>query len=149
MLDNGDDALAMIRAGNIREGDVIVIRYEGPRGGPGMREMIDLTRTLGTLNLDDKIAMVTDGRFSGYSLGAVFGHVSPEAQSGGPIAIVQEGDMISYDIRKRTITLEVPDEEMAERMKAWKPKEIRQTGYLKKYSQVVSSASEGAVIPYR
>ncbi len=141
-----ESAMDAIRGGRVKEGDVIVIRYEGPKGGPGMREMIDITRTLSSINCEDKIALVTDGRFSGYSSGAVFGHCSPEAQEGGPIAIVRDGDMISYDIGQRTIHLEISDEEIAARLKEWKPKDNSRKGYLGRYARSVSSGAEGAVI---
>ena len=141
-----ESAMDAIRGGRVKEGDVIVIRYEGPKGGPGMREMIDITRTLSSINCEDKIALVTDGRFSGYSSGAVFGHCSPEAQEGGPIAIVRDGDVISYDIGQRTIHLEISDEEIAARLKEWKPKDNSRKGYLGRYARSVSSGAEGAVI---
>lgn len=141
-----EDAMEAIRDGKVNEGDVVVIRYEGPKGGPGMREMIDITRTLSSINCEDKIALVTDGRFSGYSSGAVIGHVSPEAQEGGVIAIVQNGDMISYDIDKRELTLEVSEAEIERRMETWNPKEIKYKGYMKRYSKEVSSGAAGAII---
>lgn len=139
-------AMEAIRGGKINEGDVVVIRYEGPKGGPGMREMIDITRTLSSINCEDKIALVTDGRFSGYSSGAVIGHVSPEAQEGGVIAVVQNGDIISYDIDNRELTLEVSEAEIKRRMETWSPKEIKYKGYMKRYSKEVSSGAAGAII---
>ena len=146
VFENAEDAIDAIRQENICDGDIIVIRYEGPKGGPGMREMVDITRTLSSLNLEEKVALVTDGRFSGYSSGAVIGHVSPEAQEGGIIAIVQDGDMISYDIYNKTIEVQLDDETIKERMKNWQPKEMNYKGYLKRYSDGVTSSIAGAVM---
>lgn len=146
VFDDGDLAMDALREGRIKKGDVIVIRYEGPKGGPGMREMVDLTRTIFALNLIEDVAVITDGRFSGYSRGAVFGHVSPEAQTGGPIAAIREGDIIQYDIDKRTIAVQLDESEIHERLASWSPKENNQKGYLKRYSQSVSSAIEGAIL---
>ena len=144
VFEDCEGAIEAIRSRDVVPGDVVVIRYEGPKGGPGMREMVDITRTLSSIGYEDKVGLITDGRFSGYSSGAVFGHVSPEAQEGGPIALVRDGDMISYDIEARTITLEVSDEELAERRKSWKPKEINYKGYLARYSRQARSAIAGA-----
>lgn len=141
-----EGAMSAIRGGEIQAGDVIVIRYEGPKGGPGMREMVDITRTLSSIGCEDKVALITDGRFSGYSSGAVFGHVSPEAQEGGPIAVIRDGDMIRYSIPERSIELEVSAEEIRERLKAWRPKEIQFKGYLRRYANLVSSGCDGAVM---
>ena len=146
VFDSCEDAMDAIRAGKVAEGSVIVIRYEGPKGGPGMREMIDITRTLSSINCEDKIALITDGRFSGYSSGAVFGHCSPEAQEGGVIAIVRDGDMIAYDVNERTINVELSDEEIEARLAEWKPREIPFKGYLRRYGKAVSSGAEGAII---
>ena len=146
VFESCEDAMDAIRTGRVSAGDVVVIRYEGPKGGPGMREMIDITRTLSSINCEDKIALVTDGRFSGYSSGAVFGHCSPEAQEGGAIAVVRNGDIISYDIDKRTIHVALTDEEIAGRLRQWKPRENPARGYLARYGRMVSSGSEGAVV---
>lgn len=145
VFENAEVAMEALRLGEIRENDVMVIRYEGPKGGPGMREMVDLTGRLSTMNLENSVAIVTDGRFSGYSRGAVFGHVSPEAQEGGPIAIIRDGDIIAYDVMTRTLNVELTDEEISERLETWQPKEIKYKGYLKRYSKNVSSANKGAI----
>lgn len=141
-----EDALETLRSGGIYKGDVMVIRYEGPKGGPGMREMVDVTRTVSTMGLEKEIALVTDGRFSGYSRGAVIGHISPEAQEGGPIAALREGDIIQIDIPNRKLEVKLSDSEISSRLQNWKPKEIKYKGYLSKYSRTVSSAIQGAVI---
>jgi dihydroxy-acid dehydratase len=144
---NGEEeAVEAMRGGRIKEGDVIVVRYEGPRGGPGMREMLNPTATLAGMGMADKVALVTDGRFSGGSHGAAIGHVSPEAMQGGPIALVNEGDEIEIDIPGRLIHLDVDDDELSRRAAAWKPPTPRVTeGYLAEYASRVSSASHGAV----
>jgi dihydroxy-acid dehydratase len=127
-------------------GDVLVIRYEGPRGSPGMREMLTPTSLLSGMGLDDKVALLTDGRFSGATRGAAIGHISPEAAAGGPLAAVQDGDLIAIDIPGRTLTLEVPEKELQERLAGLPPWEPRiKSGYLKRYAEAVSSASTGAV----
>jgi len=124
-----------------------VIRYEGPKGGPGMREMLTPTSTIAGMQLDDSVALITDGRFSGGTRGASIGHVSPEAMEGGPIALIKEGDMIAIDIPAKKITLNVSDEEMRKRREAWSPPEPKIThGYLARYARQVSSAGEGAVV---
>ncbi len=142
-----EDAIKVIYAGGIKPGDVVVIRYEGPAGGPGMREMLSPTSAIAGAGLDKEVALITDGRFSGATRGAAIGHVSPEAASGGLIAWVHEGDMISVDIPNHTITLEVDDEEI-ERRKASEPvqKHENLSGYLKRYAGMVSSADKGAII---
>ena len=123
-----------------------MIRYEGPKGGPGMREMLTPTSALSGMGMDNHVALITDGRFSGATKGAAIGHISPEAMEGGPIAIVQPGDAICVDIPKRTITLEVSDEEIKARLDAWKPPSPGiATGYMARYARGVSSASKGAV----
>ncbi|MHB0975564.1 MAG: dihydroxy-acid dehydratase [Candidatus Aquicultorales bacterium] len=147
VFDNEDEATKAILGRSIKEGDVVVIRYEGPKGGPGMREMLTPTSALAGLGLIDSVALVTDGRFSGGTRGCGIGHVSPEAASGGPIAAVREGDLIELDIPNRTLNLRVSDGEIAERMKEWKAPELKvKTGYLARYARLVSSASRGAII---
>jgi len=146
VFNHEDDAFDAISALKIKKGDVVVIRYEGPRGGPGMREMLAPTAALVGQGLGYDCAMVTDGRFSGATRGLMIGHVSPEAQLGGPIGLVEDGDMISLDAEAGTINLEVSDEVLAERRKSWKPIEPRyQGGALYKYAQLVGPASEGAI----
>ncbi len=146
VFDAEEAAVEAMRSGRIREGDVVVIRYEGPRGGPGMREMLNPTATLAGMGMADKVVLVTDGRFSGGTRGAAVGHVSPEAAQGGPIALVEDGDLIELDVPGRVVRLEVPEEELQERRKAWRPPEPRvRTGYLAEYARRVSSASRGAV----
>lgn len=142
-----EEAIAAIKGGKIVKGDVVVIRYEGPAGGPGMREMLSPTSAIAGMGLDKDVALVTDGRFSGATRGAAIGHVSPEAVSGGTIAYVQDGDIISIDIPAHTITLEVSDEELEQRKKTMPIlKKEHLTGYLKRYVQLVSSADKGAII---
>ena len=147
VFDGMEAALKAIQEGRIVPGDVIVIRYEGPAGGRGMREMLDATAALCVRGLDLSVALVTDGRFSGYTRGPAIGHVSPEAQRGGPIAIVAEGDLIRIDIPLRQINLLVSEEEIAARRARWTPKTIDAKGYFGRYSRMVGSASEGAVLP--
>lgn len=146
VFDSEDAAMAAIMAGRIRAGTVVVIRYEGPKGGPGMREMLSPTSAIMGMGLGTKVALVTDGRFSGGTHGPCIGHVSPEAMEGGPIALVRDGDAITLDIPRRRLTLEVPEAELAKRKKGWKapPPKIR-TGYLARYAKVVTSAGTGAV----
>ena len=135
-----------ILAQKIKPGDIVVIRYEGPKGGPGMREMLSPTSTLVGAGLGDSVGLITDGRFSGGTYGMVVGHVAPEAAVGGNIALVQEGDSITIDADARLLQLNVPDEELARRRKAWQPPAPRYTrGVLAKYARLVSSASLGAV----
>lgn len=147
VFNSEEEAIAVIRSGGIQKGDVVVIRYEGPAGGPGMREMLSPTSAIAGMGLDKDVALITDGRFSGATRGAAIGHVSPEAVSGGNIAYVQDGDMISIDIPNYTITLEVSDEEL-EKRKQTMPilKKDHLTGYLKRYAKLVSSADKGAII---
>ncbi|RLC61532.1 MAG: dihydroxy-acid dehydratase, partial [Chloroflexi bacterium] len=134
--------------GHIKPGDVVVIRYEGPRGGPGMREMLMPTSALAGMGLDGQVTLVTDGRFSGATRGSAIGHVSPEAAAGGPIALVQEGDEIELDIPDKQLTLHVSEEELSRRREVWKAPTPRITGgYLARYAAMVSSASEGAILP--
>ena len=142
-----EDAIAAIRGGKINPGDVVVIRYEGPKGGPGMREMLNPTSAIAGMGLGSTVALITDGRFSGASRGASIGHVSPEAAVGGPIALVQEGDIIKIDIPNFSINLDVSDEELEERKKNWKPKAPTvTTGYLARYASMVTSGNRGAVL---
>ena len=147
VFNSEEEAIAVIRSGGIQKGDVVVIRYEGPAGGPGMREMLSPTSAIAGMGLDKDVALITDGRFSGATRWAAIGHVSPEAVSGGNIAYVQDGDMISIDIPNYTITLEVSDEEL-EKRKQTMPilKKDHLTGYLKRYAKLVSSADKGAII---
>ncbi|EOS66647.1 dihydroxy-acid dehydratase [Oscillibacter sp. 1-3] len=147
VFDSEEEAIEAIYAGKIAAGDVVVIRYEGPRGGPGMREMLNPTSAIAGMGLDKDVALITDGRFSGATRGASIGHVSPEAASGGPIGLVEEGDRIAIDIPAHTITLKVSDEELARRKAAWVcPEPKIKTGYLARYARMVSSADRGAVL---
>lgn len=146
VFDGVEDALNEIEKERIRPGDVIVIAYEGPAGGRGMREMLDATAALCARGLDESVALVTDGRFSGYTRGPAIGHVSPEAQVGGPIAFVRDGDVIEIDIPKRQLDLCVSEDELAKRREGWSPKKIEGSGYFARYSRAVSSASRGAIL---
>ena len=147
VFNSEDDAIAAIYAGKIVPGDVVVIRYEGPKGGPGMREMLNPTSALAGMGLDKTVALITDGRFSGASRGASIGHVSPEAASGGPIGLVQEGDQIAIDIPNASVQLLVSDEELAARKAVYvQPKPNITTGWLSRYARMVTSADEGAVL---
>src|SRR5690606_27135316 len=141
------DCFNAVQAGQINHGDVVVIRYEGPKGGPGMREMLGVTAALMGAGLGESVALLTDGRFSGATHGLMAGHVAPEAAVGGPIAAVREGDTIVFDIEQRRLDLEVEPEEIARRLAdEWQPPQPRYTtGVLAKYARLVSSASEGAV----
>ena len=146
-FDSEEEAIAAIYAGKIVPGDIVVIRYEGPAGGPGMREMLSPTSAIVGMKLDTTVALLTDGRFSGATRGAAIGHVSPEAVEGGPIAFVQDGDIISIDIDKCQINFKVSEEELAKRKENWTPLEPKvKTGYLRRYSKMVSSAIQGAVM---
>ena len=141
-----EQALKAILGGVVAAGDVVVIRYEGPKGGPGMREMLSPTGAIVGRGLGDKVALITDGRFSGGSHGFVVGHVTPEAAVGGPIAVVEDGDSIEIDAERKTITLDVPVEELDRRLRAWTPPPAKaDRGLLAKYARLVSSASLGAV----
>lgn len=147
VFDCEEDAIAAIKSGRIVEGDVVVIRYEGPKGGPGMREMLNPTSAIAGMGLGSSVALITDGRFSGASRGASIGHVSPEAAVGGPIALVEEGDTIHININENTITLEVSDEELAARKTKWQPREPKvKTGYLARYASLVTSGDKGAIL---
>lgn len=147
VFDCEEDAIAAIKGGKIVAGDVVVIRYEGPKGGPGMREMLNPTSAIAGMGLGSTVALITDGRFSGASRGASIGHCSPEAALGGPIALVEEGDIISIDIDHHKLELKVSDEELARRKAAWTPREPKvTTGYLARYAALVTSADKGAVL---
>lgn len=147
VFDCEEDAIAAIRGGKIVAGDVVVIRYEGPKGGPGMREMLNPTSAIAGMGLGSSVALITDGRFSGATRGASIGHVSPEAALGGNIALVHEGDIIAIDINAHSIELKVSDEELANRRKEWTPREPKiTTGYLARYASLVTSANRGAVL---
>ena len=141
-----EEAMAAVQEGKIKENDVVVIRYEGPRGGPGMREMLGVTGAIVGAGLSDSVALLTDGRFSGATHGFMIAHVAPEAFNGGPIAVVQEGDMITVDADRGVLDLEVPADELKRRLAAWKPRAPRYTkGVIAKYCKLVASASEGAI----
>ena len=147
VFDCEEDAITAIKGGKIVDGDVVVIRYEGPKGGPGMREMLNPTSAIAGMGLGSSVALITDGRFSGASRGASIGHVSPEAAVGGPIALVEEGDLIAIDIPAHTITLKVSDEELEARRAKWVcPEPKIKTGYLARYAKMVSSADKGAIL---
>lgn len=146
VFDSEDDAIVAIKGGKIVAGDVVVIRYEGPKGGPGMREMLNPTSAIAGMGLGSSVALITDGRFSGASRGASIGHVCPEAAAGGPIGLVEEGDIIAIDINANTINMKVSDEELAKRRANWTPKTKTVSGYLKRYAQLVTSADKGAVL---
>ena len=147
VFDCEEDAMQAITDGFIEEGDVVVIRYEGPKGGPGMREMLNPTSAIMGRGLGSSVALITDGRFSGATRGACIGHISPEAAVGGPIALVEDGDIIEINIPENTITLNVSDEELAKRRAEWKPREPKiTTGYLARYAKLVSSGAQGAVL---
>ena len=147
VFDSEEAAIGKIYAGDIHPGEVVVIRYEGPRGGPGMREMLNPTSAICGMGLGESVALITDGRFSGATRGAAIGHVSPEAASGGPIALVREGDRIAIDIPSHSIRLLVSEEELAERRAAWvRPEPKVKTGYLARYAKLVSSADKGAIL---
>ena len=147
VFDCEEDAMEAINAGEIEPGDVVVIRYEGPKGGPGMREMLNPTSAIMGRGLGDSVALITDGRFSGATRGAAIGHVSPEAAVGGPIALLQNGDMIEIDIMANRINVLLDEEELAARRAAWKPRKPKiTTGYLARYASQVTSGNTGAVL---
>ena len=147
VFDSEEEGMKAILAGKIRSGDVVVIRYEGPKGGPGMREMLSPTATIAGMGLSESVALITDGRFSGGTRGPCIGHISPEAMEGGPIAVLKEGDRIRIDIPKRTIEVVIPGEEIKKRLDRWKPPKPKITkGYLSRYARMVSSAGSGAVM---
>ena len=147
VFDCEEDAIAAIKGGKINPGDVVVIRYEGPKGGPGMREMLNPTSAIVGMGLGSTVALITDGRFSGASRGAAIGHVSPEAAVGGPIALIEEGDIISIDIPNYSLNVKLSDEELEKRRKAWKPKKRPDLdGYLVRYRALVTSGNRGAIL---
>lgn len=147
VFDCEEDAITAIKAGKIVAGDVVVIRYEGPKGGPGMREMLNPTSAIAGMGLGSSVALITDGRFSGASRGASIGHVSPEAAVGGPIALIEEGDIITIDIPNHQMNVEVSDEELAARKEKWQPREPKiTTGYLARYTAMVTSGNRGAIL---
>ena len=147
VFDCEEDAIAAIKGGKIVEGDVVVIRYEGPKGGPGMREMLNPTSAIAGMGLGSSVALITDGRFSGASRGSSIGHVSPEAAVGGPIAFVEEGDIIKINIPENTLNVDISDEEMAARKAKWQPREPKiTTGYLARYASMVTSGNTGAIL---
>ena len=146
VFESEEEALKRILDGTVQSGDVIVIRYEGPRGGPGMREMLSPTSAIMGRGLGKEVALITDGRFSGGSHGFVIGHITPEAYEGGPIALLQDGDPITIDAAQNQINIDLPEEEISARLQAWKRPEPRYSrGVLSKYARTVSSASQGAV----
>ena len=147
VFDCEEDAIAAIKGGKIVAGDVVVIRYEGPKGGPGMREMLNPTSAIAGMGLGSSVALITDGRFSGASRGASIGHVSPEAAVGGPIALVEEGDIIKINIPEHSLNVDISDEEMAARRAKWQPREPKvTTGYLARYAHLVTSGNRGAIL---
>ena len=146
VFDCEEDAIAAIKGGKIVAGDVVVIRYEGPKGGPGMREMLNPTSAIAGMGLGSSVALITDGRFSGASRGASIGHVSPEAAVGGPIAFVEEGDIISIDIPNNALNIKVSEEEMEKRRANWKPVVKEVSGYLARYRELVTSGNRGAIL---
>ncbi len=147
VFDCEEDAIAAIKGKKIVAGDVVVIRYEGPKGGPGMREMLNPTSAIAGMGLGSSVALITDGRFSGASRGASIGHVSPEAAVGGPIALIEEGDIIEIDINANTLNVKVSDEELAARRAKWQPRQPKVTsGYLARYAHLVTSANKGAIL---
>jgi len=146
VFDREEDALGAILAGRIKKGDVVVIRYEGPRGGPGMREMLSPTSAIMGRGLGSDVALITDGRFSGGTHGFVVGHITPEAFSGGPIALLKNGDVVTIDARRRTLSVDLTAKELAARRRIWKQRKPRYTrGVLAKYARLVSTASQGAI----
>ena len=146
VFDSEEEAFDAVEKGRIQAGDVVVIRYEGPRGGPGMREMLAVTAAIMGAGLGESVALLTDGRFSGATRGLMAGHVAPEAASGGPIAAIQEGDAVEFDLDRRTLNVVLTDAQLAERMAAWTPPSARyDSGVMGKYARLVSSAATGAV----
>jgi dihydroxy-acid dehydratase len=146
VFDREEDAMAAVTEGRINPGDVVVIRYEGPRGGPGMREMLGVTGAIVGAGLSDSVALLTDGRFSGATHGFMIAHVAPEAFNGGPIAFVQEGDPITVDAERGVLDVDIPDAELQKRRQGWKAPEPKyKTGVMAKYCKLVASASEGAI----
>ncbi len=149
VFDCEEDAISAIKGGKIVQGDVVVIRYEGPKGGPGMREMLNPTSAIAGMGLGSSVALITDGRFSGASRGASIGHVSPEAAVGGPIALVEEGDRIKINILENSLHVDISEEEMKKRKEKWQPREPKvTTGYLERYAKMVTSANKGAILEF-
>ena len=147
IFESQDEALAGILSGKVKAGDVVVIRYEGPKGGPGMQEMLSPTSAIIGRGLGESVSLITDGRFSGASHGACIGHVSPEAAAGGPIGLLKAGDRIRIDIEKRLLEVELTEAELKARRSAWKPPEPRvKSGWLARYAKMVTSGSQGAVL---
>ena len=147
VYESEEEACNAINSGCIQPGDVVVIRYEGPKGGPGMREMLTPTSSIVGMGLSDSVALITDGRFSGATKGPAVGHVSPEAAAGGPIAVIRDGDSITVDIEGGSLQLNIDDDELAKRLANWKePKPKYESGVLAKYARMVSSADEGAYV---
>ena len=146
VFENMEEAVRAFMADVVRPGEVVVVRYEGPKGGPGMREMHQITSIMVGMGLDEHCGLVTDGRFSGSTRGPCIGHISPEAVEGGPIALVQDGDPIEYDIPKRRLDLLVPEDELVRRRAAWKPPKRELRGILARYARLAESASKGAVL---
>jgi dihydroxy-acid dehydratase len=147
VFDSEEDAMKSILAGKVKPGSVVVIRYEGPKGGPGMREMLSPTSAIAGMGLTESVALITDGRFSGGTRGPCIGHISPEAMEGGPIAVVKDGDVIQINIPKRDLSVLLTDDEIKRRLEAWsKPAPKINKGYLARYARYVSSANEGAIM---
>ena len=146
VFESHDEAASGILNGKVQAGQVVVIRYEGPKGGPGMQEMLQPTSNIAGMGLGESVALITDGRFSGATRGGCIGHISPEAAEGGPIALVRTGDIITIDIPNRRLDVQLSPEELAERRKAWKPREHQLTGWLRRYAKMATSASKGAIL---
>ena len=146
VFESHDEAASGILNGKVLAGQVVVIRYEGPKGGPGMQEMLQPTSNIAGMGLGESVALITDGRFSGATRGGCIGHISPEAAEGGPIALVRTGDIITIDIPNRRLEVQLSPEELAERRKAWKPREHQLTGWLRRYAKMATSASKGAIL---
>jgi len=146
VFDSEEAGMKELMKGRIKEGSVVVIRYEGPRGGPGMREMLSLTSAIVGMGMGESVALITDGRFSGGTKGPCVGHVSPEASAGGPIAFVRDGDEITLNIPQRRLSVALTKQELTRRRKSWKQPEKKLTGYLSRYARLVSSAAAGAIL---
>jgi dihydroxy-acid dehydratase len=146
VFDSHDEANAGILSGKVKAGDVVVIRYEGPKGGPGMMEMLAPTSNIMGMGLGNSVALITDGRFSGATHGACIGHISPEAAAGGPIGLLHDGDIVTVDIQGRRLDVALSDAELAQRRADWRPVQRKLTGWLKRYAAMVTSGSRGAVL---
>jgi dihydroxy-acid dehydratase len=146
VFDSHDEANAGILSGKVKAGDVVVIRYEGPKGGPGMMEMLAPTSNIMGMGLGNSVALITDGRFSGATHGACIGHISPEAAAGGPIGLLHDGDIVTVDIQGRRLDVALSDAELAQRRAEWRPVQRKLTGWLKRYAAMVTSGSRGAVL---